>query len=176
MEACHVKCSDAIAKFLANHVRHAFVVSGGANLHILHSISATPGIDFICMQHEQACGFAADAYARLHGLGCSIATSGPGFTNGLTPMAASYYDSIPVLFICGQVTISRLGVGWGARQVGFQQTPAIEVASPICKYAAEPLRAEDVMPAMREAVRIAREGRPGPVLVSIPDDVQRIDV
>ena len=171
-----MKVAIAIAQFLAEHVKHVFAVSGGADLHILHSIAETSGIEFVCLQHEQACGFAADAYARLHGIGCSLATSGPGFTNGLTPMAASYYDSIPVLFLCGQVTTARLGIGWGVRQFGFQQTPSVEVARPICKYAAEPLRAEDVMPAMREAVRIAREGRPGPVLVSICDDLQRAEI
>ncbi|MCR4300706.1 MAG: thiamine pyrophosphate-binding protein [Sulfuricaulis sp.] len=172
-----MKVAHAIASFLRDQgIGHTFVVSGGADLHIIHAIADTPGIDYICMQHEQACGFAADAYARLCGLGCSIATSGPGFTNGLTPMAASYYDSIPVLFICGQVTIARLGEGWGVRQTGFQQTPAVEVATPICKYAVEPHRVEDVLHELHEAVRIARSGRPGPALVSIPDDLQRSEI
>lgn len=172
-----MKITDAIAQFLEEcGIKHVFGISGGASLHVIHSIYARQGMKFHCLQHEQACGFAADAYARLTGLGCFIVTSGPGFTNGLTPMAASYYDSIPVLFICGQVTVARLGKGWGVRQAGFQQTPAVDVAKPICKYAIEPMRAEDVMPAMREAVRIAKEGRPGPVLISIPDDIQRAEI
>lgn len=170
------RCSDAIAQFLAKHVRHAFVVSGGANLHMVHSISDTPDIDFVCMQHEQACSFAADAYARMHGLGCVITTSGPGATNGLTGLAASYYDSVPVLHIYGQVTVGRMAIGWGVRQYGFQFTPIIQMAKPVCKYATEVMKPEDCIPELEKCIRIAREARMGPCLLSVPDDIQRAEI
>lgn len=172
-----MKVAIAIAEFLRDQgIRHVFTISGGADLHIIHAIAETEGIDYVCPQDEQAAAFAADAYARISGLGCALATSGPGGTGLLSGVAAAYYDSIPVLYIVGQVAVGRIGTEWGVRQYGFQWTPIVEMAAPITKYAVEPDRAEDVMPAMREAVRIAREGRPGPVLVSIPDDVQRMEI
>ena len=172
-----MKVANAIAEFLRDHgIKHVFCISGGASLHLIHGIAETEGITFICPQHEQAAAFAADAYARLRGIGCALSTSGPGGTNMLTGIAAAYYDSIPVLYLAGQVTVGRMGAGWGVRHYGFQWTPIVEMVRSITKYAVEPLRAEDVMPAMRDAVRIAREGRPGPVLVSIPDDVQRAEL
>lgn len=172
-----MKLANRIAEFLRGQgIRKVFCISGGASLHLIHGIAETDGIDYICPQTEQAAGFAADAYARLNGLGCAIATSGPGFTNLLTPLAASYYDSVPWLALVGQVTIARMGLGFDVRQMGFQQTPAVPVASPICKYAVEVMDKEDCLKHLASAVRIAKEGRPGPVLVSIPDDIQRAEV
>ena len=104
-----MKVSHAVAQFLrAQGIRHVFCVSGGASLWIIHGIAETEGIEFVCPQHEQAAGFAADAYARLTGLGCALGTSGPGATNLLTPLAASFYDSIPVLYLTGQVATFRM--------------------------------------------------------------------
>lgn len=168
--------SDAVARFLAQHVRHAFVVSGGASLHLIHSIAECPGITYVCPHHEQAAGFAADAYARLHGLGCAIATSGPGATNLITPIATSFYDSIPVLYITGQVTTGRMTGSSGVRQTGFQETPIVEMLRPVTKFAETLMQPDRVLEMLRSAVAIAREGRPGPVLIDIPDDLQRAEV
>ena len=100
-----MKCALAVARFLRDAgIRHVFCISGGASLHLIHGIADTEGIDYVCPQNEQAAGFAADGYARLAGLGCALATSGPGATNLLTPLAASYFDSIPVIYLAGQVT------------------------------------------------------------------------
>lgn len=171
-----MKLSDAVAAFLAEHLDLAFVVSGGASLHLIHSIAECDGIDYVCPHHEQAAGFAADAYARLRGLGCAIATSGPGATNLITPIAASYYDSVPVLYITGQVTTGRMTGSSGVRQVGFQETPIVDMARPVIKFAETLMQPERVLEMLRAAVSIAREGRPGPVLVDIPDDLQRAEV
>ena len=174
-----MKVSIAIAEFLRdNGIKHVFCISGGASLHLIHGINDTEGISYVCPQTEQAASFAADAYARLHGLGCALATSGPGGTNLITGIAASYYDSIPVLYLIGQVTTQRLASNFKnpPRQYGFQETPIVPMVRGITKYAVEPLRAGDVMPALKEAVRMARDGRPGPVVVSIPDDVQRAEL
>ena len=92
-----MKVANLIARCLAEHgIDRVFCVSGGASLHLIHGC-VDEGLDYTCPQHEQAAGFAADAYARLKGLGCAIATSGPGASNLITPIIASFYDSIPVL-------------------------------------------------------------------------------
>ena len=171
-----MKLSDAVAKFLAQHVRHVFVVNGGASLHLIHSIAETDGIDYICPHHEQAAGFAADAYARVCGLGCAVATSGPGATNLITPIAASYYDSVPVLYITGQVTTGRMRGSSGVRQMGFQETPIVEMVRPVTKFAETLMQPERIIDLLSTAVDRARSGRPGPALVDIPDDLQRAAV
>lgn len=174
-----MKVAIAIAEFLRDKgIKHVFCISGGASLHLIHAINDTEGITYVCPQTEQAASFAADAYARLNGIACVMATSGPGATNLITGIAASFYDSIPVIYVVGQVTTNRLAGNFQTppRQYGFQETPIVEMVRCVTKYAAEPLHAEDVMPVMCAAVRMARNGRPGPVLVSIPDDIQRAEI
>jgi len=170
-----VKVSDYVAEFLVREgVRHAFVVSGGASLHLIHSIADQPGIDYVCPQHEQAGAMAADAYARVTGnLGCAMATSGPGATNLITGMACAYFDSVPGIFITGNVSTFRMRGDSGVRQLGFQETDIVPMVGPVSKYAAlieDPLR---IRYELEKAVHIARSGRPGPVLVDIPDNIQR---
>jgi acetolactate synthase-1/2/3 large subunit len=168
-----VKVSDAIAEFLAGHVRHVFAVSGGADLHMIHSIAAREDLTLVCPQGEQGASFAADAYARLTGMGCALATSGPGATNLLTGIAASFYDSVPVLYITGNQTRGRMGAGLDVRQDGFQATPIVEMARPVTKWAHTVMHAPDILDALRAAIHMATTGRMGPVLLDIPDDVQR---
>jgi len=171
-----MKLSLAIAQTLKAHgIGHVFVVSGGASLHLIHGIADTEGIEYVCTQHEQAGGFAADSYARFTGIGCALATSGPGATNLITAIATSYYDSVPVLYLTGQTATFRLD-NKGTRQIGFQATPIVPMVSGITKYAVTPLKAEDVIPAIERAIDEARGGRPGPVLVDICDDLQRAEV
>ena len=172
-----MKVRDAVAQFLFNQgIRHVFCISGGASLHLIHGCVDHGGVKIVCPQTEGAAGFAADSYARLTGLGCAIATSGPGFTNLVTAIAASYYDSIPVLYLVGNVTTKRMSGDSGVRQTGFQETPAIDVARRITKYASEPMHAKAVIPELEMALKIAKSRRPGPVLVSIPDDIQRAEI
>ncbi|MGH7192030.1 MAG: thiamine pyrophosphate-binding protein, partial [Candidatus Saccharimonadales bacterium] len=141
-----MKLSDYVAKFVARQgVRHVFAVSGGASLHLIHSVADTPGLDFICPMHEQAGAMAADAYARVTGnLGAAIATSGPGATNLLTGVCCAYYDSVPVLFITGQVSTFRAKGDTGVRQIGFQETDTVEVFRPVTKYACRVDRPERI--------------------------------
>lgn len=171
-----MKVSFIVAEFLRNlGIRHTFGISGGASLHLLHAIYDTEGITNVCCQHEQACGFAADSYARLSGLGAAVATSGPGFTNLLTPIAASYADSVPTLYIVGNTATFRLET-YGTRQIGFQYTPTVEIAKSITKYAVTITDPHMIRHELAQAVWKAQEGRMGPVLIDIPDDVQRADV
>ena len=169
-----VKISDVIAKFLGEYTKAVFVVSGGANLHILDSL-ARNNVKYVCTQTEQSAGFAADAMARLTGAGCALATSGPGATNLITAIASSYYDSVPCLYLTGQQSRSRLDTQ-GCRQIGFQQTPIVPMVSHITKYAVTVMEPEDIIYEFQKALHIANEGRPGPVVVDIPDDLQRLEI
>lgn len=170
-----MKLSDYVADFLARQgIRHVFAVSGGASLHLIHSLADHPDTGFVCPQHEQAGAMMADAYARVTGgLGAAVATSGPGATNMITGICCSYYDSVPVIYLTGQVATFRNKSDTGVRQLGFQETDMVGMCRPITKYAVLLERAEHIRYELEKAVHIARSGRPGPVLVDIPDDLQR---
>lgn len=173
-----MKLSDIVAQFLAEQgIRHVFAISGGASLHLIHSIAEAEGTTYVCPQHEQAAAYAADAYARVTGgLGCAVATSGPGATNLITGICSSYYDSVPVLYLTGQVATFRAKGDTGVRQIGFQETEITDICKTITKYAVlikDPYR---VRYELQKAIAIAKAGRPGPVLVDIPDDLQRMDI
>jgi len=173
-----MKLSDVVAAFLAEQgIKHVFAISGGASLHLIHSIAENPGTGFVCPQHEQAGAMAADAYARVTGgLGCAVATSGPGATNLITGICSSYYDSVPVLYLTGQVATFRSKGDTGVRQIGFQETDTISICKTITKYAVLVTDPYRIRYELQKAVAIARSGRPGPVLVDIPDDLQRMDI
>ncbi len=173
-----MKLSHVVAQFLAEQgIKHVFAISGGASLHLIHSIAETEGTTYVCPQHEQAGAYAADAYARVTGgLGCAVATSGPGATNLITGICSSYYDSVPVLYLTGQVATFRAKGDTGVRQMGFQETEIVDICRTITKYAVlvkDPYR---VRYELQKAIAIAKAGRPGPVLVDIPDDLQRMDI
>lgn len=172
-----MKVADAIASVLVDHgIRHVFLVSGGGNLHLIKAISENKGIDYVCPQTETSAGYAADAYSRLRGIGCALSTSGPGATNLITAIATSYYDSLPVLYITGNVTRNRMPGHTGCRQIGFQWTPIAEIVKPITKYAQTLMEPSAVVKTLRFAILLAQAGRPGPVLCDIPDDVQRAEI
>lgn len=173
-----MKLSDVVAQFLAEQgIRHVFAISGGASLHLIHSIAETAGTSFVCPQHEQAGAMAADGYARVSGgLGCAVATSGPGATNLLTGICSSYYDSVPVLYLTGQVATFRAKGDTGVRQMGFQETDTIDICRTITKSAVLVTDPYRIRYELQRAVATAQAGRPGPVVVDIPDDLQRLDI
>ena len=173
-----MKLSDVVAAFLAEEgIQHVFAISGGASLHLIHSIAEAPGTNFVCPQHEQAGAMAADCYARVSGgLGCALATSGPGATNLVTGICSSYYDSVPVLYLTGQVATFRAKGSTGVRQIGFQETEIVDLCKTITKYAVLIKDPYTIRYELQKAVAIAKAGRPGPVLVDIPDDLQRMEI
>ncbi len=173
-----MKLSDYIAEFLVQQgIKHVFVISGGAILHLIDSVSRHPQLDYICVQHEQGAGQAADAYSRISGnLGAVMVTSGPGATNLTTSICNAYFDSIPVLFICGQVATFRLRPNEHLRQKGFQETDIVAVFASITKYVKRILDPLDIRYELEKAVYLAKSGRPGPVVLDIPDDIQRVEV
>lgn len=173
-----MKLSDFIAEFLhAQGVRHVFVVSGGAIIHSIDSVAKHPDMEYICVQHEQAGGAAADAYSRIGGkIGTVMVTSGPGATNLTTSICNAYFDSIPCLFICGQVTTPRLRPSEKLRQKGFQETDVVSLFQSITKYVHRVMDPNDIKYELQKAIHIAQSGRPGPVALDIPDDLQRLEV
>lgn len=170
-----IKVSDYIAGFVAGlGIEHVFAITGGASIHMIHSLAERPDVDYVCPQHEQAGAMAADAYARVTGsLGCAIATSGPGATNLITGIACSWFDSVPMLYLTGQVARFRFKGETGVRQMGFQETDIVSMVTSVTKYAALVTDAAELRYELEKAAHIARSGRPGPVLLDIPDDLQR---
>lgn len=175
-----MKLTDYVADFVASlGVKRVFVVTGGAVAHLIDSIGAHPSVEYVAPIHEQAAAMAADGYARVsRRVGVAMSTTGPGMTNMITGIAGMYYDSIPGLFISGQVASFRSSakIAPGVRQLGFQEAPHLDMVRPITKYAAlvdDPTR---IRYELEKAVCHATHGRPGPVFLDIPDDVQRAEV
>src|SRR5688572_26507864 len=173
-----MKGSDYIAQFVASlGTKHVFTVTGGACAHIVDSIAAVDQLDLVCVQHEQAGAMAADCYSRFDDLiGVTVVTSGPGATNLITGMACSWFDSIPVLHISGQVNTFEQKNDLRIRQMGFQETDIVSMVSTITKFAKKVDRPEDLRATLEGAIYWARGGRGGPVVVDIPFDVQTADV
>lgn len=170
-----IQISDVIALILEKYgVTHVFGVSGGASLHLLNSVQKNYNIKLISTHHEQSAAFAADSISRIsNSFGVAIATSGPGATNLLTGIAGCFFDSIPALFITGQVSTNRQSGVSGVRQIGFQETNIVEMAKPITKLAVKVNDANQIPDIMKKLLNEAFSGRPGPVLLDIPDDIQR---
>ncbi|WP_025900140.1 thiamine pyrophosphate-binding protein [Sneathiella glossodoripedis] len=173
-----MKLSSYVIRFLVERgVSHVFGMSGGAAVHLLDSVSKEDGIDFICSQHEQSAAISADGYARTTGkLGVAITTSGPGATNLLTGTCCSYYDSVPTLMLTGQVASHRLKGDRDIRQLGFQETDVVSIFGTVTKYAIQLERPEHIRYCLEKAYHMAFEGRPGSVLIDIPDDFQRAEI
>ncbi len=170
-----MKLSDYVALFLAKQgISHAFIISGGASIHLLHSLHDHSDIEAICPHHEQAAAMSADGYARVTGRpGCAIGTSGPGATNMITGIAGAWFDSVPVIYISGQVATYRMKGNTGVRQMGFQETDILPMVAPITKYAVQITDPDQIAFELEKATYISTVGRPGPVLIDIPDDLQR---
>jgi acetolactate synthase-1/2/3 large subunit len=173
-----VKVSDYIAKFLEqNQVKQVFELTGGMITHLLDSLHRHTNIRIVSMRHEQAAAFAAEGSARMTGIpGVALATSGPGAINLLTGVGSCFFDSVPAVFITGQVNRNEMSVNKQVRQLGFQETDIVEMAKPITKGAWLVLESEQIPKLLRQAFDLALSGRPGPVLIDIPMDVQRADI
>lgn len=173
-----MKASDYIADFLHEKgVPLIFEMIGGMITHIIDSVHQRGNIRIVSMHHEQAAGFAAEATGRMSGIpGVALATSGPGATNLVTAIGSCYFDSVPTVFITGQVNTTELSGDRAIRQQGFQETDIVSIVKPITKAAWLVKTAEELPLILEQAFRLAVEGRPGPVLIDIPMDVQRMEV
>ena len=156
-----------IASLEKENVDIVFGLPGGANLPIYDEL-VDANFRHILVRHEQAAGHMADGYARIkRKSGVCLATSGPGATNLITGIATAHADSIPMIAITGQVPLAMIG------KDAFQETDIIGISNPCTKYAFQPRKAVEIPEVIKKAFYIAESGRPGPVLVDIPKDVQQ---
>ncbi len=168
-----MKVSDYIVEFLADkHIDKVFSYIG-KNAHICDSIDKHPKMENVFTVHEQGAGFAADAYARVTGKsGIATVTSGPGATNLITAIADCYFDSVPTMYIVGDVPPAECKGSRNIRQFGFQETDMVVLCESITKYAIQISDLERMRYELEKAYFISQEGRKGPVLVSIPENLQ----
>ena len=167
--------SEYLARSLeARGVTHVYELIGGMITFLLDSLHQHTGIQIVSMHHEQGAGFAAEGGARMTGIpAVAMATSGPGATNLLTAIGSCHFDSVPAVFITGQVNTHEQKGARAIRQLGFQETDIVSMARPITKGAWLVNDPATLPQILDEAFSLASSGRPGPVLVDIPMDVQR---
>lgn len=173
-----MRVCDYIANFInTKKINVVFGMTGGMATFLIDSLYRHGKVKFITMQHEQAAAFAAEAYARMTGKpGIAMATSGPGATNLITGIGSCYFDSTSAVFITGQVSTKDLKCKSGVRQQGFQETDIVSIIKPITKDAWMINRAGKIPQVLGKAFCLATEGRPGPVLIDIPIDIQQKEV
>ncbi len=168
------KLSDYVFKFVADlGVRHVFTLVGGGSMHLVDSLGKCDGIEYVCNLHEQAAAIAAEAYGQYtSNLGVALVTTGPGGTNAVTGVAGAWLESTPCLFISGQVKRADLAGDRGVRQMGSQEIGIVAIVASITKYAVTVVDPATIRYHLEKAVYLARSGRPGPVWIDIPLDVQ----
>ena len=173
-----MKASDYIALYIQRRgVTHVFELVGGMITFLIDSLHERTTVKIVSMHHEQGAGFAAEGYARATGTpGVAMATSGPGATNLLTAIGSCYFDSVPTVFITGQVNRHEQKGTLPIRQLGFQETDIVAMARPITKAAWLVNDPAELPKILEQAFHLACSGRPGPVLVDVPMDVQRADI
>lgn len=172
-----IKVTDYIVKRLEEYgVRHVFMITGGGAMHLNDSFGASESIRYICNHHEQASAIGAEGYARVSGsLSVAVVTSGPGGTNTLTGVIGQWLDSVPVLYLSGQVkqeTTIEACHELGLRQLGDQEINIVDMVRPVTKFAAIVQKADEIGMLLDKALFIATHGRPGPVWLDIPLDIQ----
>jgi acetolactate synthase-1/2/3 large subunit len=158
-------------------LEHVFFLPGGGCMYLVDSLAKNSKIKAIPLLHEQSVGIAAEAYAQYkNSIGVALVTTGPGGTNALTACAAAWTDSTPMIFISGQVKNEHSSNGTGLRQKGFQEIPIVEMVKSITKESRLVRNPQEAINAIRELSVLAMSGRPGPVWLDIPLDVQSSSV
>jgi len=170
------RVADVVADIVAGAgIRHVFMVTGGGAMHLNDALGRHAQLKYVACHHEQTCAMAADAYYRMHGqLACVNVTTGPGGTNAITGVFGAYTDSVGMVVVSGQVKWETLvrGTDLPLRQLGDQEIDIIKVVEPITKYAVIIKDPKSIRYHMEKAIFLAGNGRPGPVWVDIPIDIQ----
>jgi acetolactate synthase I/II/III large subunit len=174
-----MRLADYVMSFVARQgVRHVFLITGGGAMHLNDALARCSDLTFVCNHHEQASAIAAENYSKAtNNLGVAMVTTGPGGTNAITGVVGAWLDSTPMLVISGQVKRSdRMyrpdGTPLGVRQRGSQEVDIASLVKPITKYAVTIEDPHSIRYHLEKAVHLARTGRPGPVWIDIPIDVQ----
>lgn len=173
-----MRVADFVMSFLEGQgVRDIFVVTGGGAIFLDDALGVNKNIRYYCCHHEQAVAMAAEAYARVKGnLGVSLVTTGPGGTNTITGVCGSWTDSVPHLIISGQVFLNQTIRKTGVRQLGVQEINIIDIVKPVTKYAVMIEDTDTIKYHLQKAVHIAKTGRPGPVWIDIPANIQNAKI
>ncbi len=168
------RVADYVMDFIAQKgVRHVFMLPGGGCMHLVDALGRNKKLVCVPNLHEQASAICADAYSQYtNSIGVCLVTTGPGGTNAITGVAASWIDSIPVMVISGQVKRADMMIGKGVRQMGPQEVDIVSMVKPVTKYAVTVMRPEDIRYHLEKAFYLAKTGRPGPVWIDIPLDIQ----
>jgi acetolactate synthase I/II/III large subunit len=169
-----MRCADALMNVLSQYVDTVFYLPGGGSGPLVDALGRS-NLRGVCCLHEQGAGFAAVGYSMLRGLGVCLTTSGPGATNAVTPCLAAWLDSVPVVFISGQV-MRKWAAAAGQRSFGVQEAPTQEIVRPITKFVHRPTSGRDAVNTLRTMILIAKNERPGPVWLDVPQDVQMEEV
>lgn len=173
-----MKISDYVMKYIASlGVDTVFCVTGGGAMHLNNSLGQSEKLTGVFMLHEQGASIAAEAYARIHeGYGACLVTSGPGATNAVTGCVGSYIDSIPVIYISGQAKRADLVGNQKIRQFGIQEVDIISIVKSYTKYAVQVDSPKKIKYELGKAAFLANDGRPGPVWIDLPLDIQASDI
>jgi acetolactate synthase-1/2/3 large subunit len=173
-----IKVSDYIAEYIYSlGVKDVFLIPGGGNIALVDSINRHESLNFVVNHHEQASAMAAESYGRVgENIGVCTVTFGPGCTNTLNGVVGAWLDSIPVLYLSGQVKRDNMILDSGLRQLGVQEVNIIEMVKPVTKHAAVIMESEEVLYHLEKAVYLAKSGRPGPSFLDIPSDVLSAEI
>ncbi|MBH66791.1 MAG: acetolactate synthase [Rhodospirillaceae bacterium] len=173
-----MRLADYVMHWLiAKNVDTVFTVSGGGSISLCDALLKADGLDYICCHHEQAVAISAEGYTRSCGkIGVGLVTTGPGGTNAITGVAGAWIDSIPQLIISGQVFLNQTIKDTGLRQLGVQEINIVDIVQPITKYATMLEDPNNIKFELEKAFHIAQSGRPGPVWLDIPADIQTKEI
>ena len=173
-----ISVSDYVVKFLEKKkIKNVFTVSGGGSISLCDSLHRSKKIKYICCHHEQAASFSAEGYARANNnLGCALVTTGPGGTNAITGVSSAWIDSVPVMFVSGQVFLDQTIKKTKKRQIGVQEIDIISLVKPVTKYSVLVKDPYSIKYHLEKAYQKAISDRPGPVWIDIPADIQNFKV
>lgn len=166
-----------VSKYIINFFKSKgistfFVYQGGAIMNLINDIGNDKSLKYIVPHHEQSLSMQVDTFSRLNGYSVGMVTSGPGATNILTGVCSAYYDSIPCFFITGQVGQVHIKKNKKHRQFGFQETDVVSIFKSVTKYVKQIRKPEEIKYELEKAYYISKNGRPGPVLLDIPFNIQ----
>ena len=169
-----IRLADFVIKFLEKKgITTVFTVSGGGSIYLCDALYKSKKIKYISHHHEQAASFAAESYARAKkNVGCCLVTTGPGGTNTLTGVSSAWIDSVPVIFISGQVFLNQTIKKTKKRQIGVQEINIIDLVKPITKFSKMITDPSKINYELEKAYSASISGRPGPVFIDIPADIQ----
>ncbi len=173
-----MRLADFVIDFLAKKkIKKVFTVSGGGSIFLCDALYKTKKLKYISCHHEQAVAFAAESYSRLKNKpGAAIVTTGPGGTNCLTGVACCWIDSVPTVFISGQVYLDQTIKKTGLRQIGVQEIDIISMVKDFTKYSVLIKKPNEILYHLEKAYYESTNGRPGPVWIDIPANIQNAEI